>query len=103
VARYDGLFDSYGYGGGLSNEKSDFYYILPILLVIGLGSFLIPIISTFFTAIVTSNGAIGGIGGCCGRRKRRYIKPMFDIETIYDVWDTVEKSIEKLTNNFDNE
>ena len=83
--------------GGIS-EKSDFYYILPILLVIGLGSFLIPIISTFFTALVTSNNAIGG---CCGRRKRRYMKPNFAIETIYDIWESVEKAIEKLSNNFD--
>lgn len=50
------------------DKTSDFYYILPILLVIGLGSFLIPIISTFFTAMITSGG---GAGGCCGRRRRR--------------------------------
>ena len=49
------------------DRTSDFYYILPILLVIGLGSFLIPIISTFFTAMITS----GGMGGCCAKRSTR--------------------------------
>ncbi|RWS31819.1 hypothetical protein B4U80_02602 [Leptotrombidium deliense] len=40
-----------------ASGKSEFLYILPILLVIGLGSFLIPIMSTFFTALITSGGA----------------------------------------------
>lgn len=99
VARYDGgggLFGGDYYGGAV--EKSDFLYILPILLVIGLGSFLIPIISTFFTALVTSSSAIGG---CCGRRRRRDNNPMIGIDTIFDIWGTVEKAIEKLTNTFE--
>ncbi len=101
VARYDGGFEGY-YGGAI--EKSEFYYILPILLVIGLGSFLIPIISTFFTALVTSQGAIGG---CCGRRKRRGsvsdIKPNFGIENIFEIWESFEKAIENFAKNFENE
>jgi hypothetical protein len=98
MARYDGLFDFYP-GGAI--EKSEFYYVLPILLVIGLGSFLIPIISTFFTALVTSSSAIGG---CCGRRKRRgslEMEPIFSIGSIYEVWDSVERAIEKFANAFD--
>lgn len=100
MARYDGWFDGMGEG---AVEKSEFYYVLPILLVIGLGSFLIPIISTFFTALVTSSGAIGG---CCGRRKRRGsvvdINPIFGIDSIYEIWDSVEKAIEKFAKAFDN-
>ncbi len=99
MARYDGWYDSFP-GGAV--EKSDFYYVLPILLVIGLGSFLIPIISTFFTALVTSSSAIGG---CCGRRKRRgslvEMEPIFSIGSIYEVWDSVERAIEKFANAFD--
>lgn len=85
-------------GGGGLDRTSDFYYILPILLVIGLGSFLIPIISTFFTAMVTS----GGVGGCCGRRKRRHEdrpKPLL-LEKINEVWETFEESWDNLTTNF---
>ena len=99
VAREDYLDGGY-YGGAI--EKSDFYYVLPILLVIGLGSFLIPIISTFFTALVTSSSAIGG---CCGRRKRRRRanQSLISIDTIYEIWQTVQKAIDKLGTNFDNE
>ncbi len=100
MARYDGWLEG-GFPGG-AVEKSDFYYVLPILLVIGLGSFLIPIISTFFTALVTSSSSIGG---CCGRRKRRgslaEMEPIFSIGSIYEVWDSVERAIEKFANAFD--
>lgn len=88
-----------GTWGGPMDRTSDFYYILPILLVIGLGSFLIPIISTFFTAMVTS----GGLAGCCGRRKRRHEssgeKP-FLLEKINDLWESFENSVSKFTTNF---
>lgn len=87
-------------GGGL-DRTSDFYYILPILLVIGLGSFLIPIISTFFTAMVTS----GGVGGCCGRRKRRHEgkpKPLL-LEKINEIWEMFEESWDNFNlSNFTN-
>lgn len=97
ISRHDNFFDHYF--GGMSVERSDFMYVLPILLVIGLGSFLIPIISTFFTAIVTSSS---GIGGCCGRRKRQEslygeIKNAFGINNLQDLWYKFEKAIEKFS------
>lgn len=87
------------YGGGQSLERtSDFYYILPILLVIGLGSFLIPIISTFFTALITS----GGIGGCCGavRKNRGSREHPLLLDKINNFWDSLEKSFGKFSKNF---
>lgn len=53
---------AYSSYGGL--DKSDLYYVLPILMVIALGAFLIPIITTFFTAVITSQSAY------CGYKKR---------------------------------
>lgn len=104
------LFDPYGaadeFGGAY--ERSDFYYVLPILLVIGLGSFLIPIISTFFTAMVTSSSALGG---CCGRRKRYGIPPALEsifgsgngtntgygqlLGPLFETWNHIESAIDK--------
>uniref|UniRef100_T1KRR9 Uncharacterized protein n=1 Tax=Tetranychus urticae TaxID=32264 RepID=T1KRR9_TETUR len=82
-----GLFA--GHHGGM--DRSDFYYVLPILLVIGLGAFLIPIITTFFTALVTSNTAL------CGRRKRNDHlvgwKPRLQ-EKVLEMWTTVEKAFQ---------
>ena len=98
ISRNDNNFFDH-YFGGMSVERSDFMYVLPILLVIGLGSFLIPIISTFFTAIVTSSS---GVGGCCGRRKRHQsfygeIKNAFGLNNLQDLWYKFEKAIEKFS------
>jgi hypothetical protein len=83
------LFNGGHYGG---MDRSDFYYVLPILLVIGLGAFLIPIITTFFTALVTSNTAL------CGRRKRNdhFVldwKPLLQ-EKVLEMWTTVERAVQ---------
>ena len=78
------------------DRTSDFYYVLPILLVIGLGSFLIPIISTFFTALITS----GGVGGCCGRKTRGSRDNHLLFDKINNLWDSVEKSFSKFSRNF---
>ncbi|KAI1307223.1 hypothetical protein HDE_00825 [Halotydeus destructor] len=78
--------EDYGGGGSGVEKNQEFYYILPILLVIGLGSFLIPIISTFFTAMITTNGTVGG---CCGRKRRRgdKVKPLLapSVEKFWDI------------------
>lgn len=84
------LFNGHGQYGGM--DRSDFYYVLPILLVIGLGAFLIPIITTFFTALVTSNTAL------CGRRKRNdhFVvdwKPLLH-EKVLEMWTTVERAFQ---------
>lgn len=92
------------HGGQQLDRTSDFYYVLPILLVIGLGSFLIPIISTFFTAMITS----GGIGGCCAKRSTREesiqskskdsrdMNPLLS-DKINTFWDSLEKSFSKFS------
>lgn len=96
--------DGWHHGGQQMERTSDFYYILPILLVIGLGSFLIPIISTFFTAMITS----GGIGGCCAKRSTREesagktkdgrdVNPILS-DKINSFWDSLEKSFTKFSN-----
>ena len=96
--------DGWHHPGQQLDRTSDFYYILPILLVIGLGSFLIPIISTFFTAMITS----GGLGGCCAKRNTRedmdgktkegkQLNPLLS-NKINNFWDTLEKSFSKFTN-----
>ena len=84
------------YGGHAVDRTSDFYYVLPILLVIGLGSFLIPIISTFFTAMITS----GGIGGCCGRKARGFRENPVLFDKLNSFWDSLEKSFVKFSKNF---
>lgn len=84
------------YAGHAVDRTSDFYYVLPILLVIGLGSFLIPIISTFFTALITS----GGIGGCCGRKTRGSREHPVLLDKINNFWDSLEKSLGKFSKNF---
>lgn len=90
----EGIFSPHG---SMLDRNSDFYYILPILLVIGLGSFLIPIISTFFTAMITSGGLAGG---CC-RRRRITEKNTPDLgEKINSLWDSLEKSISKYSKTF---
>lgn len=88
----------YGYSEGYSAvEKSDFYYIFPILLVIGLGSFLIPIISTFFTAMITSNSGLG----CCGKRTARLEMPNGELlkpallDKVIEVLENVEGALSK--------
>lgn len=91
----EGIFSSHG---SMLDRNSDFYYILPILLVIGLGSFLIPIISTFFTAMITSGGLAGG---CCRRRirlmeKNQHLFP----DKITSLWDSLEKSLSKYSKTF---
>lgn len=86
-------FEQGPFSSGL-DKSQDFFYILPILLVIGLGSFLIPIISTFFTAMVTSNGAIGG---CCGRKRRRNAdknKPVSET-TLDSFWSLLVSALDK--------
>lgn len=92
----EGIFSSHG---SMLDRNSDFYYILPILLVIGLGSFLIPIISTFFTAMITSGGLAGG---CCRRRIRlleRNQQQLFP-DKISTLWDSLEQSLSKYSKTF---
>lgn len=77
-------------------DKSDLYYVLPILMVIALGAFIIPVITTFFTAIITSNSVN------CERRRRSSssakINPLnFDEhlvlnERIADLWHIFNKA-----------
>jgi hypothetical protein len=72
-------------------EKSELYYVLPILVVLGLGSFIIPVISTLFTAMITSNnGALGF--GCCKRRRDENVRSLQTEwqEKIADLWSIVE-------------
>jgi hypothetical protein len=74
-------------------ERHDFYYILPILLVIGLGAFLIPIITTFFVALISSQGSY-----CGGRKKRSYQtrdeeKPFLQ-QRILEVWSLLERAFD---------
>ena len=73
-------------------EKSEFYYILPILLVIGLGSFMIPIISTIFTAMITSNNGALGFGCCSKRRDQNFRSFQNDWqEKLLNLWSNVEQ------------
>lgn len=88
----------YGHHHGLQHygqhhfglERSDFLYVLPILLVIGLGAFLIPIITTFFITLISSQGSY------CGRRKRsvpRKEENEFILnEKVGDLWRAFEQA-----------
>lgn len=80
-------------------ERSDFLYVLPILLVIGLGAFLIPIITTFFITLITSQGSY------CGRRKRSLTNNHHDSlnDNITHLWTLFEQAVRsKWLNNSNN-
>ncbi|RWS31817.1 hypothetical protein B4U80_02601 [Leptotrombidium deliense] len=60
-----------GYGGGFGYDdlfygKSELYWIIPLVFVLGIGALLLPIISIFMTSMITS----GTLTLSAGRRKR---------------------------------
>lgn len=78
------------------HERTEVHSLLPIITVIGIGAFLIPLFTTFFTAMIS------GGGSCCSNRqtalKERNGDPLdFRNQNLYektkDIWKQVEKAM----------
>uniref|UniRef100_T1KYC6 Uncharacterized protein n=1 Tax=Tetranychus urticae TaxID=32264 RepID=T1KYC6_TETUR len=50
----------------LAYGRTDYYWLIPVAFIIGIGAILLPVFSLFFTAMVTT----GTINLTAGRRKR---------------------------------
>ena len=60
----------FDYGGDYGHElgyRSDFYWLIPLIIVIGMGALLLPLMSALMTALVST----GAITLTAGRRRRR--------------------------------
>lgn len=71
------------------HEGKEVHGLLPIITVIGIGAFMIPLLTTFFTAMISSGG------NCCQRQKERTFA---DFRTDFykaakDIYGQVEKAI----------
>lgn len=82
-----------GYGGGYDRGLFDPSFLVPILLMLGLGALLIPLFGTLMTGVFTSpvNTLV------TGRRRRSIfgdINPEVS-EFLSDAWRKVEKAFEK--------
>lgn len=53
--------------------RSDFYWLIPLTIIIGIAALILPMLS-FFMTIMVSNGAIN-LSGLSGRRKRSFDQP----------------------------
>jgi len=49
-----------------AHGKSDYYWLIPLVIVIGFGALLIPLLGTLMTTLITQ----GTINLTAGRRKR---------------------------------
>lgn len=82
----------YDYGGGEVAYRSDFYWLIPLVIIIGIGALLLPLLSMFMT-IMVSQGAIS----LTGRRKRSFMDdvPALSSESILKLITEVESAISK--------
>lgn len=85
----------YDYGAGAGGEvayRSDFYWLIPLVIIIGIGALLLPMLSLFMT-IMVSQGAIT----LTGRRKRSFMNEESGIsaESIMGLISKVESAIKK--------
>jgi hypothetical protein len=82
----------YDYGAGEVSYRSDFYWLIPLVIIIGIGALLLPMLSLFMT-IMVSQGAIS----LTGRRKRSFISEQSGIsaESIMELISKVESAIKK--------
>lgn len=54
------------YGHDLAYGKTDYYWLIPLVILIGFGALLLPLIGTFMTTMITQ----GTLTLTAGRRKR---------------------------------
>ena len=59
------MFERYGADIG-AYGKSDYYWLIPLVIVIGFGALLLPLLGTLMTTMITQ----GTINLTAGRRKR---------------------------------
>lgn len=75
------------------HEAKEVHSLLPIIAVIGIGAFMIPLLTTFFTAMMSSGA------NCCQRQKERTNGDSLDIKSgdlyrrLKDGWNQVDKAI----------
>lgn len=94
-----GAYD-YGTGGGEVAYRSDFYWLIPLVIVIGIGALLLPLLSLFMT-IMVSQGAIS----LTGRRKRSFSDeiPALSSESILNLISRLESAISKSAHKFNSQ
>lgn len=89
------LFDFHDYGE--LGYRSEFYWLIPLIMVIGIGALLLPLLSVFTTALVSS----GAITLTAGRKKREAerifasMQPNALSDTMMSLLTQVEKAFEK--------
>ena len=81
--------------------RSDFYWLIPLVIIIGIGVLILPLCSLFMTAMV-SNGAINFTGK---RRKRRSTGELhpFLSDQLIDTLIKVDLAIDSLRSTFQQE
>jgi hypothetical protein len=67
-------FNRYGSDIG-AYGKSDYYWLIPLVIVIGFGALLIPLLGTLMTTLITQ----GTINLTAGRKKRSIENERFDL------------------------
>lgn len=78
--------------------RSDFYWLIPLVIIIGIGVLILPLFSLFMTAMV-SNGAINLTGR---RRKRRSVNEDNDFpDQLVELVAHVEEVLTQLSQLFD--
>lgn len=79
--------------------RSDFYWLIPLVIIIGIGALLLPLCSLFMTAMV-SNGAINFTGKRRKRSSSSSLNPIISGQ-LFDVLLKVDSAIDVLRKTFD--
>lgn len=83
-----------GHLGGLGHYKELDHYLLPMIIMLGIGVLLMPLISVFMSTMV---GNVPVTTLVSGRRKRETVVKPVSSDTIMDLWKKVGKAIEVFT------